>query len=377
MSADMDNTDKIVTLVDECDRMKLVIEPPDVNSGSYKFTVNEQEHIIYGIGAIKGVGEAPVEAILEAREKGGKFKDLFDFCARVDIKKLNKRVMEKLVLAGALDQIGPAPHKQEQRAIIMATLEDALKAANQEAKNIDLGQSDLFGLLATDDADVQQKFKPATLWPDKKWLQGEKETLGLFLTGHPINEYRKELRHYTKIKLAEVTPTRRDQSVTVVGLVIDVRVLVNKKNRQWALVKIDDKSGRLDLRFFPEQYDMYQDQLQDGKIIVVSGQVSFDNFSDGNTMTARDVMSLTQAREKYVNCINLNVNSVEKGNKIQQQLKRLLLPYKDGTTPVRISYANELAIAEIELGTSWRVNPDDQLFVDIKEALEIDPNLEF
>jgi DNA polymerase-3 subunit alpha len=377
MSADMDNTDKIVTLVDECDRMKLVIEPPDVNSGSYKFTVNEQEHIIYGIGAIKGVGEAPVEAILEAREKGGKFKDLFDFCARVDVKKLNKRVMEKLVLAGALDQIGPAPHSQGQRAIIMATLEGALKAANQEAKNIDLGQSDLFGLLATGDADVQPEFKPATLWPDKKWLEGEKETLGLFLTGHPINEYRKELRHYTKIKLSEVTPTRRDQSVTVVGLVIDVRVLVNKKNRQWALVKLDDKSGRLDLRFFPEQYDMYQEQLQNGKIIVVSGQVSFDNFSDGNTMTARDVMSLTQAREKYVNCINLDVNSVEKGNKIQQQLKKLLLPYKDGTTPVRISYQNELAIAEIELGTSWRVNPDDQLFIDIKENLEIDPKLEF
>ena len=377
MSADMDNTDKIVTLVDECERMKLVIEPPDVNSGSFKFTVNDERHIVYGIGAIKGVGEGPVEAILEARESGGKFKDLFDFCARVDVKRINKRVMEKLVLAGALDQLGPEPHTQENRSIIMATLEDALKAATQQAKNADLGQSDLFGLLDTTHEEVQQQFKPANPWPDATWLQGEKETLGLFLTGHPINAYRKELKHYAKVKLSEVEPTRRDQSITVSGLIIDMRVLVNKKGRKWALVTIDDKSGRLDVRFFPEQFDMYQDLLQNGKIIVVSGQVSFDNFSDGNTMTGRDVMSLTLAREKFANCIKIEVNSEEKAMKLQQSLKRLLLPYKDGQTPIRISYRNTIATAEIELGTAWRVSPDDQLLFDLTDELAIEPKIEF
>ncbi len=377
MSADMDNTDKIVTLVDECERMKLVIEPPDVNSGQYKFTVNDDRHIIYGIGAIKGVGEGPVDAILEAREAGGKFSDLFDFCARVDVKRINKRVMEKLVLAGALDQLGPEPHTQENRSIIMATLEDALKAATQEAKNADLGQSDLFGLLDTDHEEVQQQFKQANPWPDATWLQGEKDTLGLFLTGHPINAYRKELKHYAKIKLNEVEPTRRDQTISVCGLIIDARVMVNKKGRKWALVTIDDKSGRLDVRFFPEQYDMYQDLLQNGKIIIISGQVSFDNFSDGNTMTARDVMSLTMAREKYANCIKLEVNSNEQVVKLQQSLKRLLLPFKDGLTPVRIDYQNQIAKAEIELGTAWRVSPDDQLLFDITEELAIEPKIEF
>lgn len=377
MSADMDNTDKIVTLVDECDRMKLVIEPPSVNSGSYKFTVNDEGHIIYGIGAIKGVGEGPVEAILEARESGGKFKDLFDFCARVDVKRINKRVLEKLVLAGALDQLGPEPHTQENRSIIMATLEDALKAANQKAKAADVGQSDLFGLLDTASEEVQQQFKPANPWPDATWLQGEKETLGLFLTGHPINAYRKELKHYAKVKLSEVEPTRRDQSITVAGLIIDVRVLINKKGRKWALVAIDDKSGRLDVRFFPEQYDMYQELLQNGKIIIVSGQVSFDNFSDGNTMTGRDVLSMTLARERFANCIKLVVKSEEHAVKLQQSLKKLLLPYKDGQTPVRISYENAIATAEIELGTAWRVSPDDQLLFDINDELALEPTIEF
>ncbi|MUH71553.1 DNA polymerase III subunit alpha [Psychrosphaera haliotis] len=360
MSADMDNTDKIVTLVDECDRMKLTIEPPDVNSGSYKFTVNDEGHVVYGIGAIKGVGEGPVEAILEAREEGGRFTDLFDFCARVDVKRINKRVMEKLVLAGALDQLGPEPHTQENRAIIMASLEDAMKAATQHAKNADLGQSDLFGLFDTEHEEVQPQFKTATLWPDATWLQGEKDTLGLFLTGHPINAYRKELRHYTKIKLSEVEPTRRDQMVTVCGLIIDMRVLVNKKGNQWALVTLDDKSGRLDFRLFPEQFEQFKDLLQSGEIIVVSGQVSFDNYSDGNTMTGRDVMSLTMAREKFVRNIKLDVAGESQATSVMNSLKRILLPYKDGTTPIRIGYQNELASAELELGTAWRVTPDEQ-----------------
>jgi DNA polymerase III subunit alpha len=377
MSADMDNTDKIVTLVDECDRMKLTIEPPDVNSGSYKFTVNDEGHIVYGIGAIKGVGEGPVEAILEARESGGRFSDLFDFCARVDVKRINKRVMEKLVLSGALDQLGPEPHDQGNRAVIMATLEDAMKAATQHAKNADLGQSDLFGLFDTEHEEVQPQFKAATPWPDAIWLQGEKDTLGLFLTGHPINAYRKEVRHYTKIKLSDVEPTRRDQSITVCGLIIDFRVLVNKKGRKWALVTIDDKTGRLDFRLFPEQFEMFQDLLQSGEIIVVSGQVSFDNYSDGNTMTARDVMSLTMAREKFVRNIKLDVENEQQAAQTISNLKRILLPYKDGTTPIRIGYQNSLAVAELELGTAWRVCPDEQLMIDLKENLAIEPKLEF
>ena len=377
MSADMDNTDKIVTLVDEVERMKLVIEPPNVNSGQYKFTVNEEGHIIYGIGAVKGVGEGPVEAILEAREEGGKFKDLFDFCARVDVKRINKRVMEKLVLAGALDQLGPEPHDQANRATLMASLEDAMKAATQQAKNADLGQSDLFGLLDTDHEEVQQQFKEVQPWPDKTWLDGEKETLGLFLTGHPINAYRQEVKYYAKTKLSEVAPTRRDESISVCGLIIDVRVLINKKGRKWALVTLDDKTGRLDVRFFPDQFDMFQESLQKDKIITVSGQVSFDSFSDGNTMTGRDVMSLTQAREKFAKCIKLKVNSAEKGSKLRQTLKKVLLPFKDGMTPIRIAYENDIATADLELGTSWRVSPDDQLFMDITESLEIKPELEF
>ncbi|MGS0729797.1 helix-hairpin-helix domain-containing protein, partial [Shewanella sp. 0m-11] len=121
MSADMDNTDKIVTLVDECERMGLPLIPPDVNKGLFRFTVDDDLNIVYGIGAVKGVGEGPVDSILAAR-KNGPFKDLFDFCARIDLKKLNRRVIEKLICAGALDNLGP------HRAAMMATLPEAIRA---------------------------------------------------------------------------------------------------------------------------------------------------------------------------------------------------------------------------------------------------------
>ncbi len=205
MSADMDNTDKIVTLVDECDRMGLEILPPDLNAGKYKFTVDSEGRIVYGIGAIKGVGEGPIEAIIEARETQGAFKDLFDFCAKIDVKRVNKRVLEKLVLSGAMDNLGP------HRAALMATLPEAIAAAGQHAKAESFGQSDMFGLLTTEPEDVLQAFADVPQWPEKVWLEGEKDTLGLYLTGHPINQYADEIRYYTEGRLVDLKPTGKDQ----------------------------------------------------------------------------------------------------------------------------------------------------------------------
>ncbi len=205
MSADMDNTDKIVILVDECEHMKLKFIPPDVNSGEYKFTVNRQGHIVYGIGAIKGVGEGPVEAILAARAQHGTFTDLFDFCNKVDLKQLNRRVIEKLILSGAMDQLGP------HRAAMMATLEEAMKGAEQQAKAEAMGQSDLFGLMAPEPEHAASAFKQVPIWPDEVWLEGERETLGLYLTGHPINRYLVELPHYSSGRLVDMQPGRRDR----------------------------------------------------------------------------------------------------------------------------------------------------------------------
>jgi DNA polymerase-3 subunit alpha len=363
MSADMDNSDKIVTLVDECQRMGLIILPPDVNAGSHKFTVDDQGRIVYGIGAIKGVGEGPIEAILQGREEHGIFSDLFDFSAKVDLKRLNKRVLEKLVYAGALDTLGP------HRASLMASLPDALAAADQHAKAESFGQSDMFGLLTCETTQVQQSFVEVPPWPEKVWLDGEKTTLGLYLTGHPINQYLREIKHYAPSRLVDLKPTNRDQIAYAVGLVVGVRVMTNKRGRRWALVTLDDKSARIDVRFFPDMLEQYEELLQEDKILVISGQVSFDDFSGGNTMSARDVMDLIQAREKNAKWLQLHLQSSWCTPSQMTKLQQVMQPYQGGSCPVQVHYVHPDASADLTLGAQWYVTPEDELLYDLQQLL--------
>ncbi|QJR81785.1 DNA polymerase III subunit alpha [Alteromonas pelagimontana] len=363
MSADMDNTDKIVTLVDECNRMGLQILPPDLNAGRYKFTVDQQGRIVYGIGAIKGVGEGPIDAIIAARETHGAFSDLFDFCAKVDVKRVNKRVLEKLVLAGAMDNLGP------HRAAIMASLPEAIAAAGQHAKAESFGQSDMFGLLTTEPEQVKQAFADVPNWPEKVWLDGEKETLGLYLTGHPINQYAEELRHYTDGRLVDLRPTGKDQMATAVGLVLGVRVMTNKRGRRWAIVTLDDKSARMDVRFFPEMYEQFESILESDRILLIKGQVSFDDFSGGNTITARDAMDIVQAREKNARALALHLDTQRWENNTMTSLQAILQTFKGGSCPVQLHVVHPDAEAILACGAQWYVTPEDQLLHDLKQCL--------
>ena len=363
MSADMDNTDKIVTLVDECERMGIEILPPDLNAGKYKFTVDSKGRIVYGIGAIKGVGEGPIEAIIEARETQGAFKDLFDFCAKVDIKRVNKRVLEKLVLAGAMDNLGP------HRATLMATLPEALAAAGQHAKAESFGQSDMFGLLTTEPEEVQQAFADVPEWPEKVWLEGEKDTLGLYLTGHPINQYADELRYYTDGRLVDLKPTNKDQLASAVGLVLGVRVMTNKRGRRWAIVTLDDKSARMDVRFFPDMYEQFESLLETDRILLIKGQVSFDDFSGGNTITARDVMDIVQAREKNARALALNIDTQLLEPKKMSQMQSILQAFNGGSCPVQLAVTHPDAEVTLACGARWYVTPEDQLLHDLKQCL--------
>ncbi|MCY7294310.1 DNA polymerase III subunit alpha [Alteromonas sp. a30] len=363
MSADMDNTDKIVTLVDECQRLGLEVLPPDLNTGKYKFSVNTEGDIVYGIGAIKGVGEGPIEAIIKARETHGFFTDLFDFCTKVDLKKINKRVLEKLVLAGAMDNLGP------HRAALWETLPDAIAAADQHAKNLQCGQGDMFGLMTSEPEDVSGVFADVPTWPEKRWLDGEKETLGLYLTGHPINQYREELKYYRKGRLVDLKPTPRDGSVTAAGLVLGVRVMVNKKGRRWAIVTLDDKSARVDARFFPDDFERFEEILQADKVLVVSGPVSFDDFNGGNTITVRECVDIVTAREKHLRRIRLDVEKSWCVPQNIENLKSLLKEYSNGTCPISIHYQQDEAEVVLDVGAMWYLVPEDQLLHELKQML--------
>ncbi|MFM4974195.1 DNA polymerase III subunit alpha [Aeromonas rivipollensis] len=363
MTADMDNTDKIVTLVDECQRMGLTVIPPDVNTGRYRFSVNEDGHIVYGIGAVKGVGEGPIDAILSARDQDGPFRDLFDFCNRVDIKKLNKRVMEKLILSGAMDRLGP------HRAALMATLEEAMRAAEQHAKAQAVGQVDMFGVLTEEIDDVKKAFANVPHWPDKVWLEGERETLGLYLTGHPINQYSSELRRYTSGRLCDLHPTSRDTVTTAAGLVIAARSMVTKRGNKMGIFTLDDRSGRLDVTLFSEALEKYEELMQKDRILVVSGQVSFDDFSGGLKMSARELLDINDARERFARAIRISLDEQRIDERFFPRLCEILEPARAGVCPVQVNYRRPGSRARLTLGTEWRVTPTDQLIDDLRVLL--------
>ena len=370
MSADMDNTDKIVGLVEECHDMGLTVIPPDVNSCQYRFTVNDEGQVVYGIGAIKGVGEGPVQAIIEARREGGPFRDLFDFCARVDTKKVNKRTLEQLIRGGAMDRLGP------HRAALAAALDDALKAADQQNKAAAIGQVDLFGnLLGASEQESVVSFPEVPRWPDEIWLQGELETLGLYLTGHPINRYLPELKAMRVTRLADLQPSERgfgrdrgNPGVWAAGLIADVRLRPDKEGRLMAILRLDDRSGRAEAVLYHDIYERFKEKLVKDSVVLVQGQVRFDDFSGGNRIGVRDLIDIGEARNRHLRALSLTLASAA-AERQREPLLELLRSERGGLVAVEIRYQRPEAEATLVLGDSWRVQVTDPLLHQLRLLL--------
>ncbi|ARU89365.1 DNA polymerase III subunit alpha [Pseudomonas sp. M30-35] len=373
LSADMHNTDKVVTLIEECRSMKLRLDAPDVNTSEFKFTVNDEGWIVYGLGAIKGVGEGPVEAIVESR-RDGPFKDLFDFCSRVDLKRINKRTLEALLRSGALDRLGPHFHEEikayhanidRNRAVLLAAMEEAVQAAEQTARSHDSGHMDLFGgVFADEEQDVYANHLRARELSLKERLKGEKDTLGLYLTGHPIDEYEGEVRRFARQRIIDLKPARDTQ--TVAGLIVNLRVMKNKKGDKMGFITLDDRSGRIEASLFADAFASNQALLQSDALVVVEGEVSNDDFSGGLRLRAKRVMSLEEARTGLADSLRLRIASdALKGDKLRW-LADLCTRHR-GVCPITMDYANTDAKALLQFGEDWRINPADSLIQALRD----------
>ncbi|SFM31387.1 DNA polymerase III subunit alpha [Halopseudomonas yangmingensis] len=375
LSADMHNTDKVVTLIEECRSMKLRMRAPDVNVSEFKFTVDGQGDVVYGLGAIKGVGEGPVETIVETRQAGGPFRDLFDFCARIDHKRINKRVMEALIRSGALDRLGPFYDDEPQayqklidrnRAALMAAMEEAIASAEQTARSADSGHDDLFGELLgpSTERDVYASYSSVREWTFKERLRGEKDTLGLYLTGHPIDEYEQEVRRFARQRILDLKPSRDSQ--TIAGLVFDLRVMKNKRGDKVGFVMLDDRSARIEVSLFAEAFAAAQNLLQKDALVVVEGEVAIDDFSGGMRMRAKRVMSLEEARTTLLDSVRLCLDSRAQDAASMQRLQQILRQHA-GDCPVTAQVQRAGAVALLRLGDDWRVEPADQLLQSLRD----------
>ncbi|MGB2044906.1 MAG: DNA polymerase III subunit alpha [Porticoccaceae bacterium] len=367
ISSDMDKTDKVVTFIDECRAMDLVLLPPDVNHGQFHFSVDNQGRIIYGLGAIKGLGEGPVESIIAARSEAGPFKDLFDFCARVDGRKVNKRALEALIRSGALDSIGPEAEMGYGRAVMLAALDEAVKLAEQHARNTSSGMGDLFGDSVVDSAsDINyNSYNGARALSVRERLNGEKETLGLFLTGHPIDEYEDELRSMVANRIVDLRPGK--DNITISGMVVGMRVMKNKRGDNFAFLTLDDKSGRIELSVWAEKFNAYRDILTKDALLVVQGAISEDNFTGGLKMVAESIQSIYEARCSKVNRLQLTISQSQVAEDWVEQLHGIVSEFKDGNCPIALEYTVPSAVGQLNLGKQWLVQPKDELIARLRE----------
>jgi len=372
MSADLDNTDKIVNLTSECGDMGLVVLPPDVNSSNVDYTVIKTDTIRYGLGAIKGVGTAVLENIVQTRKSVKAFKDIFDFCCQADVKKITSRVMKALIHAGAMDSIAGA---KGHRGNLEATIPSAIKVAKQHQKNAEAGQVDLFSDNHHDMGGNNYELIKAAPLKKSAYLKNEKAVLGLYISGHPIDDYKDELAQFIPKRIIDLEApeskgyNKAEKDVISAGLIIEMRTLTTKRGKKMAILTLDDSSGRIDVRMFPEVFDRYEAMLLKDALVVVKGKIAMDNFSGVPTISGMEFMTMTEARSIYLKALHVYPNdkhdTAEDGEaqtqKVITELQHVLQPFKNGGTRVIYHYRSIDNYTQIEFGAEWQVNPSDAL----------------
>lgn len=352
MSAEMENTDKVVILLNEANEMGLSVEHPDINLCAHHFRATDENHIIYGLGAIKGIGKPVIEAIIEARDKGGAFKDLYDLCARVDNKKVNRRALEALIRSGALDDLGT------HRASLIASVDLALNAANQQHQSAAAGQSDFFGISAP--VEKVQTYQNVPEWKKEDLLSAEKDTLGLYLSGHPIDLYIQELNQFTTSRLVNVDAGqgRQKKAVTVAGLVVGVRVMHSKSGSRMAFIQLDDKTARIEVKVYGDLYDQRRDVIHKDKVLVIKGKAGVDHFNGGVQLSADELFDIEQARTQLARHMQIHLQATQINGQLITQLKSILAPNQEAQCSVGFEYKSNEGVCELELNHEWRVVPN-------------------
>jgi DNA polymerase-3 subunit alpha len=356
LSSDMDKTDKVVTLIDECASMGLTVQPPDVNESVYAFHVSGAMSIRFGLGAIKGVGASAVEAIIEERTAAGPFQSLPDLCRRIDLQRVNRRVFDALIRSGSLDRIGP------NRATLTAELDRAMHLGEQNSRAMSVGQVDLFGLSAAPDSVVAD-------WNEATRLAGERETLGLFLSGHPITPYEPDLRLLGCARLADVVSGPKPaapidgarswsagKAATVAGLVLEIR---RRPNRVTLI--LDDRSARLEVSLYEEIFQQHRDIIVKDAILIIDGTLRFDDFIEAWRLQAKSLMDIDRARERFARRLWLRWPEEFDGPQGLNRFEQTLRPYLRGPCGVSVVVNRPEYVGRLNLAETWSVRASREL----------------
>ena len=359
MSSDMDNTDTVKIFYEDTVKNGITVLGPDVNASDYRFVPVDAKTVRYGLGAVKGTGEQAVNVILEAR-KAGPFKDLFDFCKRVDKRMVNRRTIEALIRAGAFDAV------DDHRARLLATVGVAIDWAEQEERNA--MQAGLFDIGGVAEAHAPQPVD-VPRWREKQQLAEEKTALGFYFSGHPFNAVKAEVGRFVRRTLDKLEPSRELQLLA--GLVTATRTKLTTRGKM-AFVTLDDGTEPQEIAVYNEVLEAERGKIREDEVLVIEGKVSKDDFAgEGKVrVSAERIMTLADARGRFARELRLSLNGqVSNDRGAAQRLKSLLSAYAPGACPVRISYRNGEAQCELALGDSARVRLEDDLLAALGEWL--------
>ena len=355
LSSDMDNTDKVVGFIKECERMGMTVLPPNVNQGHYHFTVSGENTIAYGLGAIKGVGEAAVEHIVAERKESGDYQDLFEFCRRVDLHKVSRRVLEPLVRSGAFDLF------QRERSVLFASIDNAIKAADKAQRDAAIGQGDMFGSHESESAQHEQAcYVDVQPWSMREALDGEKQTLGRYMTGDPMDQYRQELMNVVSVFIADLAQCTKKE-VVIAGMVNSLRMIITKSGRRMAVLNIADNTGSTEVTLFSKVFEAHRELLQEDVVLVIRGSIEEDKFNGGVRILAESLQSLDGYRQQLAKRIVLQLKEQTQVDPLLERLPDVVTPYRGGRCPLNIRYDVSDQKAEFSLGEQWNINPQSEL----------------
>jgi DNA polymerase III subunit alpha len=319
MSAEIGDTDYIVQLIEEARRLGIKVFPPDVNESDLNFSISNHG-IRFGLSAIKNVGAGAVENIVKARQTK-KFENLFDFCSRVDLRTVNKKTLEGLTMAGALDSFGA------HRAQIFQSIERAIQFGQKKQNNESIGQSTLFETGKVKENDVQYPaMAEVEPWSDSEKLANEKKVLGFYVSGHPLVKYRMEVEAFSNAKFNEISNIKNGSTVKLCGIISSIKKKVDKNGNMMAFVTMEDFTGRGEVIVFSKTYDKYISLIQEDLPLMVTGKA--DTSGDRLKILADEFIPIEQAKEKYTKSIVLSFNAAEIEVEVIEKLQRVFDKYK-------------------------------------------------
>jgi DNA polymerase-3 subunit alpha len=371
MSADMDRTDKVVTLIDDCALIGLKVLPPDVNASAHAFAVADATTIRYGLGAIKGVGRTAVDALVEERELRGAYAGLEDLCHRVDLSRVNRRVLEALIRSGSCDSLG------SNRAALMERLDVAMHAGEQTARTAEAGQDDFFGLPPRAARAGARAGAPEPVWSEAQRLAGERETLGLYLTGHPIARYERDLAQLVGVRIRDLAGEARPaggegerwseaRRVSTAGLILEVR----RRGPRVSFI-LDDRSGRIEVTLGEDVYHRYRDLVVKDALVLVEGSLRFDEFSDAWRVQARTLQSLTAVREHQARRLLIEWPAAGDPEPLLNSLNEVLSQSLGGECQVVVRFTAPDAQGTLTLGDEWKVHATARLIDQLEQRFGV------